>query len=674
MLPKTRRLLPLLLAAALHAGPFRVGENLVFSINTDASAARFSIPGSPMSQPQNPSFWRLILNDDRLSEIPVFSNAQSGRAEFRDGSLLIHYDFLTAQNGAAYDIALDIVIRPQNGLLSFHPTLANNDSRVRALELQCPVIEASNLCGPRRDDILYMPHATGRRLPNPWDALRAHSTDYLANDESEISWIVPYPRGSMAWMGVETGGRFLYLGRHDDKIRNCLLIARRDAQHVKKPNLALAIAHMPAARPGEKIALPPACAGLLPGDWRSGASTYRAWASAAFFKPVKINNWVREMNGWQRLILRSQYGRDYYTADDLPRLFETGNKHGINALFLFGWWNSGMDAGYPEYDISGEPYIKLKENIKKVQDAGGHVILVCNANMIDPQTEFYKKHGANIIRHDINGNPYVSSFVYSDYSALRRLFAARQFHAVCYSSELWREQLMKQGRLMREFSPHCLFYDIFGSEPHQPCFNDKHPHGPRVDEDWSARRALYTQLANLCGPNVLATEITVDIAAAHVQFIHTNDGFSGRESPAFFPQMFRQTFPEVILSNRGVRDESPGFDKKLKRAFLLGLIFDVEIFRCRGNLSDVPEYAKLVGELSKKRQQYKDFLINGKYSLTDNNRQAPNIYCAEYESADASRRLRILYNAGSEPFTSQKYGLTLRPDELRFDETLVPPQ
>ena len=51
------------------------------------------------------------------------------------------------------------------------------------------------------------------------------------------------------------------------------------------------------------------------------------------------------MNGWQRLIMRSQYGDDYYLPEDLPALYEEGARHGINSLFLFGWWDTGMDNG-----------------------------------------------------------------------------------------------------------------------------------------------------------------------------------------------------------------------------------------------------------------------------------------------------------------------------------------
>ena len=649
----------------IPASQLVIGHKLTFSLDTTARGARFAIPGTSMKAPENAMFWRLVM-EDGLRETTAFSDAQSGTASLTDGVMRIHYDSIKALDGAVYDVALDIEVREENGMLSFQTTVENKDKRLRVSESQCPILEATALCGPKKEDVLYMSHAEGRRVANPWERLRDHTTQYLANDEKEITWAVSYPRGSMAWMGVETGGNFLYVGRHDDKIRNCIFIARRDAPHLPE-KLALTVAHMPAARTGEKVPTAPVTIGLLPGgDWRAGAATYRAWAEKSFYKPVKKEKWVHEMNGWQRIILRSQYGVDYYTFDDLPRLHEIGKKHGIDSLFLFGWWTEGMDFGYPEYNMTPESKKKLRENIKKVQDAGGHVILVCNANYVDPRTEYYKKHGDDVIRIDMNGNQYLGEHGYSEYGVMRRLYGARQFRLVCYGAKEWREQLLRQGGLMKEFSPHCLFYDILGASPHTPCFNDKHDHGPRIDEDWVTRRIVYEQLVNLCGKDVFATEITVDIAAAYCQFIHSNDGFSPRDhGDRYFPQMFRQTFPEVIISNRGARDESPGFERNLKFAFMMGMRFDVEIFRCRGNLDDAPAYAKLVAELNQKRLQYKDFLIYGKFSLSDRNILPAGLHCTEYESSNGKQRLRILYNRSAKPL--KHLDITLKPDEMRFD-------
>ncbi len=30
----------------------------------------------------------------------------------------------------------------------------------------------------------------------------------------------------MCWLGVESGGKFLYIGRHDEQVRTCFLVVR----------------------------------------------------------------------------------------------------------------------------------------------------------------------------------------------------------------------------------------------------------------------------------------------------------------------------------------------------------------------------------------------------------------------------------------------------------------
>ena len=107
------------------------------------------------------------------------------------------------------------------------------------------------------------------------------------------------------------------------------------------------------ARPGEKLELPSSVVGLLSGDWRCAARTYRTYADKTFFKVTPKAKWVEEMTGWQRIIMRSQYGEDYYKAEDLPELYRIGAKYGIHTLFLFAWWKEGMDRNYPTYT---EPY------------------------------------------------------------------------------------------------------------------------------------------------------------------------------------------------------------------------------------------------------------------------------------------------------------------------------
>ena len=63
--------------------------------------------------------------------------------------------------------------------------------------------------------------------------------------------------------------------------------------------------------------------------------------------------------------------------------------------------------------------------------------------------------------------------------------------------------------------------------------------------------------------------------------------------------------------------------------------------------------------------KYGDFYYYGKFTVTDT-RPIPNcIKRAEYLNSDGTKLLRVLYNSSD---TAQDYyGLTLAPDEIRYD-------
>ena len=145
--------------------------------------------------------------------------------------------------------------------------------------------------------------------------------------------------------------------------------------------------------------------------------------------------WVKDLTGWQRIVLKSQFGEDHYTFKDLPTMFEAGHRHGIDTLFLFAWWKDGMDRAYPKYE---EPYpgawAELKAGIAEVRRRGGRVILECNCHMVDPASDFYKAHGKDVLIRTINGDEHRPSFVYPGFGEflprLRRIPRAVRREAV----------------------------------------------------------------------------------------------------------------------------------------------------------------------------------------------------------------------------------------------------
>ena len=622
--------------------------NLIFTIDENAGKACFS--GKGYQQAPGASFWRMLLDDGFYLEMPALSLEQTGRASMNGDEMVIAYDHIEAR-GKSLDISLAIRVQRAGNLLSFTAQITNHEKSIRVNEFACPFMQVSELNGSRENDRLYLPDGLGLRVPDPWNNLRTWHSQYMDGDETEVVRSMYYPEASMAWMAVESGDQVLYIGRHDPQIHGTVMQAGC-SPYGKDPRLSLRFVHLPMALEGETVSIPPVCVGLLPGDWMTASRIYRAWADQAFFTPTKPQQWIRSMNGWQRLILRSQYGDDYYLPEDLPALYEEGARHGINSLFLFGWWDTGMDNGYPEYPISESRAKALKENIAKVRAMGGHVILVCNANFIDADTEYGRKYGQSRTQLDRRGHARFRKCCYSPVSATRsmKMFSDSPFFLYpCSGSAQWRKTLISQCDMLKAYEPDCIFYDCYGIEPNGFCFNPDHEHGNRVDQEWLYKRGVLQAVKDSCGQDyVFATEQVTDIAAAYTQFIHGCRGSFEPDSPYLFPHMFRQTFPEVITTNRGARDSRPGFERNLRFSFVMGLRYDVEIYRCRRGVESEPPYAEEVSSLNALRQKYADYMIEGQFDVSGMPSLPDQVYGAQYLSADRRRKLTVLWNGAAQ--------------------------
>lgn len=644
-----------------------VTPNLTFEVNETADKAAFILNDKPNAASRDADFWRLILDDSLRTEIPVVSKDQIGKVVEKDGKLIITYDEVKSEYGDTYPISFKLVVEVEDGLLKFTPEVTNNAEKIRVNECFAPMADFTELYGKKSQDVLYLPNGLGKREKNPWSSLKSLTAQYYNHDEREAFIHLPYPRATMAWYGVESGDKFLYVARPDDKFRHCFLTIHQTL-HQNPTNMLVGTDHFPMAKTGETVDIPPTVIGVLDGDFREGAKTYRRWAEKTFWKDQPKEDWVKEMTGWQRIIMRSQYGEDYYTAEDLPRIYENGKKYGINTIFLFAWWKEGMDRGYPYYN---EPYPgaykALAENIKKVQDMGGRIMMECNCHFLDPGMEYYKEHGEYLCITDINGNEYRPSFVYPGRGEFRVTYGKVQFPLCCAGTEMWRNQVVDQLKMMGDMGADCVFADCYGGNPTQPCFNSRHEHGNRVDEEWIYHRQFFDKALEYTNENdkVLACEVVTDIAASYCQFIHGLVNVDGQVNGDAYPAMFRYTFPEVITTERGIRCPEGDFAKRLKVCLVSGLRLDAELYVCRADLGRDPKYAEQIGMYTSNLDKYGEFYYDGTYTVIDTSELPLTLKRGEYLSKDGKRVMRVLYNGAKE--SAKTAGIKLGPDELRYD-------
>lgn len=662
-----------LLCTAVSAKPktLRIeAGDLAFEVTQDASRAAFIIKGKEDAAQWDLDFWRLILDENEgiRKEVPILSTQQKGKAALKGGVLTMEYENLASEWGGTYPVRFVLEAKAEDGLLVFTPTVINKGKDFRINECQAPYAGFTVIDGPKEKDFMVLPRALGRKIVNPWKYMEDQTPNFYNHDENETVLAMPYPRSSMSWYGVQSGSKFLYVARYDANMTFCNLSIHHT---IGGQDLIMGINHLPMARPGENITLPSTSIGLLEGDWRAGADRYRAYADASFFKVTKKSDWIRTMPGWQRLTFNTQYGEQHFKFSDLPKIYEIGKRYGVNTIFMFGWWKEGMDWGYPDYT---EPYPgafeELKANIKKVQEMGGHIVLECNCHFLDMDTDFYKQFGDDVKILDINGHDVRSQYGYPGRGEFRAAYGKRQFPLICTGTEKWRNQVLDQLKFLGTMvGPDCVFADCYGGCPWQPCFNHKHEHGYRVDQEgfykmkfWKEAQA-YSEGAG----NVLGTEVLTDLGAAYTQFVH--GGLSGHSfviNGDDFPELFRYTFPEVITTNRGVRCSKGQYDRQIKYAMLSGMRMDGETFTCRATLDKDEAYAQVIKFCADNLVRYGDFFFYGKFTCIDMTERPYYIKMAEYYNADGSKILRVLYNASYK--TVAKFGgVSINPDEMRFD-------
>ena len=656
----------LLSCVGIHGRDFSVkAGRLDFTIGSDARGAAYVIDGKKADAVTDAEFWRLILDDGQKKEIPVLSNMQKGRVSREGSALVIRYDSLLSEYGDTYPVRFTVRINEENGMLRFSPSVENLDTKVRVNECFCPMADFNTLAGPKDKDVLYWPQGPGARYKDPWQLMEDKAPAYYSHDERETFMNLVYPRASMSWFGVQSGDGFLYVARYDEDMRLCFLSVRH---RIHDDNLTFSIDHWPMAKPGEKLELPSSVVGFIDGDWRDGAKIYRRWADASFFKAPQVDPWVRRLTGFQRIIMRSQYGEDYYTPKDLPAMYKAGAKYGIHTLFLFAWWKGGMDRDYPYYEEAYPGAFKdLADNIKKVQEMGGRVILECNCHFLDPQVDYYEKFGHEVEILDINGDPLAKYFVYNGRGELREKLGQKMFYLACTGTQRWRDQLMSQIRLLDSMGADCLFADCFGFCPYQPCFNTRHDHGNRVDQEWIYHRMFFGEASDLAYSHgkAFATEGVTDIAGVYTQFMHGNIAADYKIKTDDYPQMFAYTFPELIFTERNIYSSEGRFDRQLRNALTMGARLDAQLWVCRADISKDPKYAAMIGWYTRNLNKYGDFYYDGRFTVIDTSELPYYIKRTEWLSADGKRVMRVLYNASDKE--SATCGVTLGPDEVRYD-------
>jgi hypothetical protein len=124
----------------------------------------------------------------------------------------------------------------------------------------------------------------------------------------------------------------------------------------------------------------------------------------------------------------------------------------------------------------------------------------------------------------------------------------------------------------------------------------------------------------------LGIELLSDLCAQHSVYIHSQWGAAAAlnkdwlqkgEKPRQrgFVEWFRYTFPEVIMSDREIRDDTD-IERRVNHCLLKGLRSDIEIYRCRKTISEAPHYREYLKKANALRDQFMELIVEGTYRDT----------------------------------------------------------
>lgn len=589
-------------------------EQIYFSLSPDGLKFELGYAGeAPVFSGQRGLF-DMMVGLDKRHEWGIVPEDQIAQVT-KDGKTLVARYANLRHGGTNYNVQIELRFTLEADGVVCDAQLQNRSALVLE-EFWFPWIGPfRSLAAEPSGDTLILPDGFGRRVINPAAYVEKQHTAYMAPDQRRVLACSHYPGGkmSMGWFGFYGGNKALGLLSLDDSFQTTGLNLARDTHSGR---LSAGFVRYPFLK-NDTWRSPKSLVRLHRGDWHSDARAYRQWVDAKWWSQSPRPKWVDQMHGWQRIILKHQYGEIFYRFGDLVDVFEAGRPYGITSVMVFGWFRGGMDNGYPDYQaddaLGGEA--ELRKAIAEIQRRGGHVMLYANGHLIDVDTEYYRTIGKRICLKTSQGSEYREAYKFAGDGTYLRNFGAREFVAGCQATPEWQQQLISIGRYMESFGADCLFFDQMGGHVPYLCFDASHPHagpamaqGPGKNVNLVAmRKALITGHEG----RAFGTELVSDCLNRHVDFVHVAN-FGMSQAPEVAPEVFRYTFPEILYSSREIRDERDHV-RRMNWAFLYGWRFDVEIWRCRGDLRQAPAYGAYMAKLITLRDRWPDLLMTGRF-------------------------------------------------------------
>ncbi len=565
--------------------------------------------------------WRLYFDRKIHKDNEVLASGNNPAMQSNSHEISMNYDGIVC-NGEHLQFKLLLKIILEENLVRFYAEISNNEPHSIVRELQYPLVGD---CRILSDHQLFTTEFGGKLYPDPRKKILSVPFSYKGPDQLFRQMNVKYPANvasnCFALIGKTQG---LYLGSHDSTFQDTWhgLRVYPDADHHFN-KLEVGIYKYPSCLPGQTWKNDANVVVPYTGDWHETSRIYREWANT-WWKHSEEPQWVKEMNGFQRIIMKHQYGQTLFPYTDVTsRIKKAGESVGINVVFPFGWWNTGMDNGYPDSYFVTDPKqggdTFLKQAISDFKKDGGKVILYYNGKLIDTESDFYKKgDGKKVCFVSNTGSEITEAYRFYGPGTFTGYYDARTFVVADTKNPKWQRKLYEMADHAIRFGANSVFYDQLGYAEDVGTWDTSKefpvPELRVIYDKGNALKMIHDYIDTKDKEMAIGTECIADYTSQFCDYIHIVTNLS---DPGNFIDWFRYTFPEIILSDRNLDGDEPDIIWLVNQDVLLGLRNNLQIFRLRGTINETPVYQQYLSKVNTLKDKYKNLLVMGRYCDTD---------------------------------------------------------
>ena len=631
------------------AGNYRLSnDKIAIEIDENGSLVGLTNVKTGHNYAKGGYLWRMYFDTKQEKEIQIFGGEQKPQITQQKDCILLKYPKLTTR-GKDYQFELNLTLRLEADKVRFESSMSNHEEHTVIREFHYPLVHDINT---PKDHKLYTSEAGGKLYPSPFKTINKLAASPYKKPEQffrqkDVKYGARVFMNCFALLGAKQG---LYFGSHDETFQDTWHGLRvykgADGQF---DVLEMGFFKYPHCFNGETWSCKANVVAPYSGTWHNASKIYRAWVNT-WWDQRKTPLWVKEMNSWQRVIFKHQYGEYFFKYPDLyGHLKDVDKSINSNAVFLFGWWKEGMDNGYPNYspdDTQGGDEA-LKQSIAKYQADGSNLILYFNGKLIDRESKFYKSGmGPKVCRHDNTGSEILERYKFTGHGTWLGEYDQRTFAVATMMDPDWNKVLCQYQDRAFQMGARSVFFDQLGYIESESANWDNSREFPVPDVFGIKKRGeclkMLRERYNKQAPDfALGAEGTVDALAQYCDFTH---GFPANETADRFIQFFKFTFPDIVFTDRGQRDDT-NVQWHVNNILLDGQRVDIEIYRCRDLIDDCPIYQAYLGQANKLRTKYKEELLLGKYRDTlgfkNSNKQAD---ARAYFSEDGKKVAIIVAN------------------------------